>query len=336
MASTGTRVDGINRSKKVREENAMSGPANQIQGMPRAEFFGPARVLEVDVEGGRIQVMMAASDSTSGEASTPRSAWAELALASPAEIQWGDTVLVAGQAVEELYIIGLLGRAQAAPSNRAPTPPLDESVLALRSGARAERATHGDSESLKVYSEEGRLLFEYDPERKSSRVDLPPGNVEFVSKQGRIDFIAPKGIGFFSQAPIELMSARSIKLAAANALDKTYSAFELGKQKISMKSEQLDIEANEGDVQIDRAEFKGTKLTSTLKVVKLVAERSETTVGTAIEKAKNVYRKVEELSQLETGRLRTMVKDLYQLKSRSTIMKSDKAVKIDGETIHLG
>lgn len=321
----------------------MSGRAERVQGLPRAEFFGPARVLEVDEERGRIHVMMAAADPSSDEPGAPRSAWAEPALSSPWRVGWGDTVLVAGQTIEDLYVIGVIGmldETSPMPQNPDPTqkgPVAAESrEISLRNGARAEVEVEGDSESLRVYSEEGRLLFEYDPARGRSRVDLPDGDVQFVSRRGRIDFIAARGVGFFSRESIELMSAEGVKLAAANALDKTFSVLEVGKRKIDLKSDQLEVSARRGAVEIERAEYRGGRLATTLEVVRLVAERSESVVGTAIEKAKNVYRRVEQLSQLETGRLRLLVNDLYQLKSRNAIVKADETVKIDGDKIHLG
>lgn len=318
----------------------MSGRAERVQGLPRAEFFGPARVLEVDEERRRIHVMMAASDKQLEEAAAPRSAWAEPALANPWRVAWGDTVLVAGQSIDELYVIGLLGGSHSASYEgdvgEKRVVGSDDREIRLDGGARAEVSGERGSETLRVYSEGGGLLFEYDPERMTSRVDLPDGDVEFVSRNGRIDFISARGVGFYSREPIELMSAEGIRLATSSAAERTCSAFEVGKGRIGLRSDRLDVSARRGEVEIGRAEYRGGRLTASLDAIKTVAGRSESVIGTVVERAKNVYRRVERLSQLETGRLRILVDDLYQLRSRNAIIRSKEAVKIDGEKIHLG
>jgi hypothetical protein len=55
-----------------------------------------------------------------------------------------------------------------------------------------------------------------------------------------------------------------------------------------------------------------------------------------LERAKNVYRQVEELQQTRAKRVRTLVEQSYQLNSETTTIKSRKNVNIDGERIHLG
>ncbi len=70
--------------------------------------------------------------------------------------------------------------------------------------------------------------------------------------------------------------------------------------------------------------------------VRLVAERIESMADTVIERAKNVYRVVERLSQLKTGRLRTLVDSTLHLKARRTVVSSDEDCKIAAKQIHLG
>ena len=55
-----------------------------------------------------------------------------------------------------------------------------------------------------------------------------------------------------------------------------------------------------------------------------------------MERAKNVYRHVDELQQTRAQRVRTLVEGAYQLNSETSYIKSRKNVNIDGERIHLG
>ena len=312
----------------------MARQSQRFQGVPFADHFGPARVLEVDREAGRVQVMMGASDDPAEEHSGPRRAWAQWALPQPCTASWGDTLLIAGQTIDDLYVIGALGFAGQPADDEA--PPAEGAELQLQSGARAVVARESDGERLEVYSEQGRLLFSYAPSGGRSRVELPEGDVEFVSRKGKIDFVAAGGVRFFSREPIELTSAAEVRLAALDAAGKTFSALGVGTRRLDLQSEEIRVKSKKGRLEIDRASFVGRSFSSSVKVLRSVAERSESVVGTAIEKARNVYRSVEELSQLRAGRVRTLVSDFYDLKSRNTRIRSDEEVRVDAKRINLG
>jgi hypothetical protein len=105
---------------------------------------------------------------------------------------------------------------------------------------------------------------------------------------------------------------------------------------MELKSVQLNIAARKAELQLDETQLEGKKLTGSIKSVKLAMKRCETLAETVIAKAKNVYRTVEELSQLKTGRLRNLVSRTYQLRSKTTLMKAEEDFNIDGEKINLG
>jgi hypothetical protein len=70
--------------------------------------------------------------------------------------------------------------------------------------------------------------------------------------------------------------------------------------------------------------------------VRLVAEKLETVAGSIMEKAKNVYRSTENLSQHRAGRIRMLIDSSFHLKSRTSVLKSSESVKVDAENINLG
>ena len=55
-----------------------------------------------------------------------------------------------------------------------------------------------------------------------------------------------------------------------------------------------------------------------------------------IEKARNVYRTVEQLSQLKAGRVRTLVASTFFFRTRKAFIHSEEDYKIKAEKIHLG
>ncbi len=266
----------------------MMGIAEKLNFIPGAGYFGPGRVVEIDEETGRVRILFGLPR----DAENIRRVWAVPAMPHSYQLKWGDTVLVAGDN-DTFYIIGILGVSA-------------KDRLTLTSGARAEVAGSPEEEKLKVFSKEGGLIFEYDAKTGKSRVDIPTGDLELVTKDGNIDFISEKDIRFFS------------------------------KNSIDLNSRKMGMNADLGEVHIGHTQYTGKTLSGRIDAAKLVMKRVETIAETMIETAKNVYRTVEKLSQLKTGRLRTLVKETSQFKSKKAFFKADEDFKIKGDKIHLG
>jgi hypothetical protein len=302
--------------------------------LPRAEIFGPARVLEVADEGDLVRVLVAADDDVPDDLSRPRSAWARVALASPVQIGWGDTVLIAGQVMSDLYVIGLLG--SQVQRSEAETERDETRELVLESGARAEVEGPPQAERLKVYSEGRDLLFEYDSQTGTCRIDRAVGDIQFVAQQGNVDFVASKEIRFFSRESIAMSSLDGIRLAAIDPTDQSYSAIDVGAGRVGIRSRELGVRSDRGKLEIERASYVGKRLTASIEGVELAMKRIESVAETVIQKAQHVYSRVDGLSQLVAGRARTLIQGAYQLKSKDAYLKAEKDFKVNGDKIHLG
>lgn len=281
--------------------------------MTAVEQLGPARVLGVDEESGRVQILLPGSETGP--------TWAQSAVVGPHRFEWGQTVLAAGREGGALYILGVLDR------------PAD---LRLRSGVRAEREETPESETLRVFSERGEMMFEYDSATGKARVGVPSGDLEIVSREGNIDFVSAEGIRFFAKNPIEMRSLQGISLASASPRAQNFSALELGPEKLELRSPSLAIQSDRGRIHIQDARFLSQRVTARIGQVKLVMDRIESVAGQVIQKAKNLFQTVEQLSQLRAGRLRTLVDETYQLKSQRAVLKAQEDFKIRGDQIHLG
>ena len=118
------------------------------------------------------------------------------------------------------------------------------------------------------------------------------------------------------------------------------------KGRLSMPNGSLDLVAERGDINLQAAgnvridgeslELNSNELTVRTKTSRWIADRVETLAGTVVEKTKNAYRSVERLSQLTTGRMRTLVHETYHFKSKRAFLKSEEDFKIKGDKIHLG
>ena len=107
-------------------------------------------------------------------------------------------------------------------------------------------------------------------------------------------------------------------------------------KNIELNSPQFSLETGKAELNIADANYQGVRLGASIAQTKLFLGKLNTTVGRLIEKAKNVYRQVDNLNQLKAGRMRTLIKGSYHLKSESINQKADKDVRIDGDKINLG
>ena len=94
------------------------------------------------------------------------------------------------------------------------------------------------------------------------------------------------------------------------------------------------VNVAEGDLEF-RTE-KGNIAFQSARKISLRARRLETQAETVTAKAKNVYQSVEELSQLQAGRTRTLVEGSCHLQARDAFLNAGEDFKIDGKQIHLG
>jgi hypothetical protein len=254
-------------------------------------------------------------------------AWARMAIPGFHELSGDDTALVMGEHIDELYVIGLL--------NRKGDTVASSERLSLSGGTYAEATGSPGSQTLQVFSGGHELLFEYDEENGKARIHMESGDLEFVAKKGNIAFTAGRDIMFHGRS-IGVTGCSGILLGIMDAVGQIRSAFTLQPQKMNLNSPELDVSAQQGKIRIDEAGYIFKKLSGTIGCARLVAERLETAAQTVIEKAKNVYKTVEQLSQLKAGRMRTLVNSSLHLKARKIFLKSEDACKIRADKIHLG
>ena len=201
----------------------------------------------------------------------------------------GDRILVAGDNPEDLHVLAVL---QSASRTRKPV----ESVE-TREGARAEVDDATSGSSIRVFSNDGNLLFEYDAAADNATVCMQAENVEFRTR----------GDLAFSSGGSVRLSGREVHMDAAR-----------------------------GRVAIDELDYSGKRFVGVLDRSKLLVGRLETVAKTVSSTARNVYQKVTGLKQLRTRRMRTLVETSYHLKSERANLKTEEEFKVDGKEILLG
>jgi hypothetical protein len=87
---------------------------------------------------------------------------------------------------------------------------------------------------------------------------------------------------------------------------------------------------------VDSLRYRGQKLHARLESALMVVDRLETVAKRILEKAVNVYRRVDELHQLRAGRVRTHVEGAHLVQADTSEHRTRGPVRIDGERIELG
>jgi hypothetical protein len=271
-------------------------------------FFGPAGVIERNETDGRYRVSLSRPDGEEGIL-TP---WASLAIPLPRDLRCGETVLVAGGSDRDLYIIGV-------PDFR-PAEPAMHNCLELPGGGKAEITGIPSAEKLQVFSGRGQLIFEYDPHTEKCRIDAPSGDMEFQAGDGDIVFT----------------SSKSIRLVSSASGGECRSALTLDSAGISLNGPEIGIAGKKGDIHIEETRYTGKSFSGRIDTVKLAVKRLETMAVTVVQKVKNLYQTVEELAQVQAGRMRTLIAATWHMKSKKMFLKAEEDVKIKGEKIYLG
>ena len=296
--------------------------ATQTSLLPQTKYFGPAQVIKFS-EPDRL-VLLRINEHLDDEFEV----WAKSALSVNHAFQFGETVLAAGEDFNELYIIGLLD--QSGQSNT------EAKILMMEDGTSAKIDKTLDTEKLQLCTKSGELIFEYDAKSGKCRVNIQSGDLEIVTANGNIDFVSEKDIRFFSKQTIEMQSNQEIRLQTTNAIGNKLSTISLKHKKMKLSSTDVDITAQRSQIHIAESKYIGKKFHGRIKNVKLVFGRVESIANTVIEKAENIYKSVKGLTQLKTGRMRTLVESTIHIKGKKVFMKAEEDFKVKAEKIHLG
>ena len=149
--------------------------SEKITTMLQTKYFGPAEVLDIN-EAERSVLLRFPGPAEELEA------WARIAIPTSHHFAVGDRVLIAGEDAFNLYVIGLLEVKHEAGG--------DAQRVKTENGAYATVNKTRSRETVQVRSGSGELVFEYDPEHGKSRVNIYSGDLEFVTRDGDINFVS--------------------------------------------------------------------------------------------------------------------------------------------------
>ncbi len=121
---------------------------------------------------------------------------------------------------------------------------------------------------------------------------------------------------------LEVAARQGIELATAGGLNATIP--------------RLKLDALEGKIRISDLRFTAGRLQAGIERIKVIAACLETAAQRLVQRAKRVFRSVEQDEVVRTGRLDVSATKLVSLNSQYTVMTAREDIKIDGERIHIG
>lgn len=270
-----------------------------------------------EVAGARVQV----SSRSFGRLS------ARVAVVGPYTPRAGDTVLVA-MADGAHYVVGVLRALRGVDAEQRSVEREGAERITAEDGSSAALEQDEDGPVWRLRDPDDRLVFEHRPGRSVVyvREDLSlsaGGDVE-LSAAGEVRIHGGERVALGSDGPVELRSEGG---ASALALDG---------DRTSVSAGHVAMEAQRADVKVADANVVAKVLRTVAERVRERADVVERTAGRVVERAREVFRDVEELSQTRAGRLKLVAETALTILGTSTMVKAREEVKVTGEKIYLG
>jgi hypothetical protein len=185
-------------------------------------------------------------------------------------------------------------------------------------------ATAG-SETLRVVSPQGTLLFEYESGTGKTRVYLPEGDME----------LACAGSLRLSAAAIDLAGSGGVRMAAGEP-GRAQSQVAVRPGELTLAAPRATIVAQQLDATTGETRLSGERFRGCFRHVGWLAERVETLAGTIAAAAQNICHTAKELLLTRAGRSRTEVEQDARLTAETIVSRSREDTKLMGRQIHLG
>lgn len=247
---------------------------------------------------------------------------ARLAVAGAYEPHAGDRVLVAEADDGRHYVLGVVGALREVGEEATDEPPVE---VTERDGVRVVR----------LYDADRRLLFEHLPDERRSVVHAPAGTLTLRADAGDVEIDAARRVRIRGEEGVELLSPRHVSLGAERDGAEDGSRLDLRRGEA-----QIDSPLLRG--QVDRAELLADHTSVTARVSDTVADLLRTRAGVVdtqarrvLERAREVFRDVEQLAQTRAGRVRMVAESTFRVLGDRATFKARRDMKLKGKRIYL-
>jgi hypothetical protein len=105
---------------------------------------------------------------------------------------------------------------------------------------------------------------------------------------------------------------------------------------VAMTSTELHVRAKKGTMAIEELGFFGRLVQAEVAKVSLVAQEFDSVLTRLTQRAKRVFRFVEEIDQTRAGTVDMRAQNLIAIRGENAVISARVLAKVDGEQIHLG
>lgn len=294
----------------------------QAQRSARAETslppaIGVAVIEAIDAELGKARVRRCgpADAATGGGRELCDARLTYVAGYTPAE---GDRVLIASDGAD-VYVVSVLMASNLARPNDA--------AIALPDGGRAEL----QGRALEVRDAEGRLVVRY--EDGAATISPASGDLRLCAPQGSVRIESAVDVSIEAGRDLSQGAARRVDIAAGSA-DEPQVRVEPRKMKI--KADQIEALAKVSRLVAGEVSVIARAAALTASHLAQNVERYDLTATRLVERTRDAFREAQDLAQTKAGRARTLVREVFTLQSKRSVLVSDEDTSIDGRKIFLG
>lgn len=195
-------------------------------------------------------------------------------------------------------------------------PPPAGTELRLADGAAAIATVDGTS--LEVRRADGTPLFRYESDGQNGRVVLQATDLELRSERS-----------------VKIRSGGELSLEGRRVVSRSVDPNGRTRSEVQVDPEAVTIGSTEVRATAERFDVDGRAAHVRMGRLVLSARRLETIADTVVETARNVYRKVRELSQTRAGRIRTIADGDAQFRARRVVHVARESYKVKSDKIHL-
>jgi hypothetical protein len=227
-------------------------------------------------------------------------------------VEPGSEVVAAGSDDAGWFVLATVG----APGPVARTIRLADGTAAVATA---------DGTSLEFRRGDGSPLFRYESDGEQGRVVLESTDLELRSD---------RTIRIRSGGDVALEGRRVVS-RAVDAAGRVRSELRVEPDAVGIQARETSIASTTVRAEAERFDVVGEAAHVRMGRLVLAARRLETIAETVVETARNVYRKVRELSQTRAGRIRTIADGDAQFRARRVVHVASESYKIKSDKIHL-
>lgn len=247
--------------------------------------------------------------------------WVDIATDDKRAKETGASVLLVGDQSGNAYVLAVVE----SQTGTVESP----KKLHTQQGAYATLSGEGESENLRVYSRDQRLLLDF---------DVVKGEVRFHGGEAGLRFISERDMSFQAQGRLDF-SASHIALSAQSEYDQP--AIAASRLRLSPQSTSISTAKHIVNSQLSQVNTKQAKLIAEESEVvsqrgRFIYDRVERMAKTILEKSKELIQEVSGTAQLNSKRSRTTVEELSYTKAKHVVVKADEDYKVKSDKIHLG